>query len=631
MIHRKPQRTSRRLSGRHLTNRVESLERRLVLSAAAAGHLEFFQTHRFGAETAVFTWDPVEVDPAPEADFALSTEFAPPADFAGGSGSAAPIPITELPALESNPGAPVDLYLDLNGHYEPQWGAYSNATTPVYDIDGDDTTFSETELSRIQTAWEMVSEDFAPFNINVTTVEPAVLADGVPADQANGVALRVAIGGSWQDWYGGSAGGVGYIDAFTSSVPNVVYVFSDNVSSYLGPTSSHEAGHGFGLRHQSVYDEYGVKIQEYNSGDGTWSPIMGSNIASLSKTTTWHNGTNSQGPTVYQDDMALLARSQNGFGYRGDDHGDTSGLATPLAFDGTYHTGHGIIETNNDVDVFRISPSVDKTHRFIVDVDSVAPNLDTVLELRDSSGSLMASAAPSDDQGAQFVALLAAGQDYYLHVTKTSAYGFVGQYSVTVLEVADGPHIVASTGEGFFENAIESVRISFAESIDASTLGVDDVQLTGPVGEVTITGIAPVAGSGDTQFDIQFATQTTPGIYDLIVAPDIADASGNLMNQDQDEFAGELSEDGYAGRFSITAPGSSFLVASSEGSVYVHDVEVDGDGYVYLTGVVGALSSTYATADFDPGPGSPRSLRPPIATGLSPNTRRGTTWCGCGR
>ena len=33
-----------------------------------------------------------------------------------------------------------------------------------------------------------MAEDFAPFNLDVTTVEPPVLAEGVPIDQANGVA-----------------------------------------------------------------------------------------------------------------------------------------------------------------------------------------------------------------------------------------------------------------------------------------------------------------------------------------------------------------------------------------------------------------------------------------------------------
>ena len=151
-------------------------------------------------------------------------------------------------------------------------GSYSNVSTPVYDIDGDDATFSDAELQVIQSTWARVAEDFAPFNINVTTEEPAVLASGMPIAAANGIALRVAIGGSSMDWYGSvGVNGTGYVNDFTNSIANVVYVFSNNGSgSPLGDLASHEAGHGFGLQHQSLYDANGVKLEEYNPGEGSW-------------------------------------------------------------------------------------------------------------------------------------------------------------------------------------------------------------------------------------------------------------------------------------------------------------------------------------------------------------------------
>jgi hypothetical protein len=105
-------------------------------------------------------------------------------------------PLTSIPVLNSNPSATAAIYLDFNGHFEATWGSYSNVTTPVFDSDGDPTTFSDDELAYITDVWKIVAEDYAPFNINVTTVEPAVLAPGVPGSAANGVALRLAIGGS---------------------------------------------------------------------------------------------------------------------------------------------------------------------------------------------------------------------------------------------------------------------------------------------------------------------------------------------------------------------------------------------------------------------------------------------------
>ena len=133
--------------------------------------------------------------------------------------------MTAFPVLNSNPGAAASLYLDFNGHFEPVWGSHTNITTPVYDVDGDVTTFSDVELANIQAIWETVAEDYAPFNINVTTVEPSVLAPGVPTDSANKVAMRVAIGAEVGGWAGGVAGLAQY-NSFTNSLVNVVYDFA---------------------------------------------------------------------------------------------------------------------------------------------------------------------------------------------------------------------------------------------------------------------------------------------------------------------------------------------------------------------------------------------------------------------
>jgi hypothetical protein len=132
----------------------ECLESRVVLSAASLGALEAM--HVIDGDTAISTWEPLEVEVSP----ALATLGAPllPAGNL--------LPIDQLPALHSNPGAPVDVYLDLNGHYQATWGIYSDALTPVYDSDGDPTTFDETELSQIYAAFDILAEDFAPFNVN---------------------------------------------------------------------------------------------------------------------------------------------------------------------------------------------------------------------------------------------------------------------------------------------------------------------------------------------------------------------------------------------------------------------------------------------------------------------------------
>ncbi|MEB3189018.1 MAG: hypothetical protein VKL42_01580 [Snowella sp.] len=78
--------------------------------------------------------------------------------------------------LHSNPFATKTIYLDFNGHILPANTAWTNSynkgnaiNAPAWSMDADNTTFSDAELTRIQAIWQRVAEDFAPFNVDVTT------------------------------------------------------------------------------------------------------------------------------------------------------------------------------------------------------------------------------------------------------------------------------------------------------------------------------------------------------------------------------------------------------------------------------------------------------------------------------
>ena len=62
---------------------------------------------------------------------------------------------------------------------------------------------------------------------------------------------------------------------------------------------------------------------------------------------------------------------------------------------------------------------------------TLPPNLDMVLELRNAAGGSIASPTLRNTLGAQIVESLIPG-DYFVAVTKTSTYGWVGQYNVTI-------------------------------------------------------------------------------------------------------------------------------------------------------------------------------------------------------
>src|SRR4028119_109903 len=194
----------------------------------------------------------------------------------------APLPLVSLPLLSSNPSATSKVFLDFDGHttsgtfWNSDFNGGANIVTPAYSIDANTTTFSPTEVARIEEIWKRVAEDYAPFNIDVTTIDPGNL------NAANNI--RVVIGGAWDQWFEESegAGGVAYLTSWQWNDDTPVFVFEENLGNgaakYTAEAISHEADHSLGLQHQSTYDAFGNKINEYNPGSGSgdvWAPIMG--------------------------------------------------------------------------------------------------------------------------------------------------------------------------------------------------------------------------------------------------------------------------------------------------------------------------------------------------------------------
>jgi hypothetical protein len=352
--------------------------------------------------------------------------------------------VPAVPAFSSNTGAAATLYLDFNGHFEPTWGNHSNARTPVFSTDADKTTFSSSERAIIKEVWQRVSEDFAPFNIDVTTVNPG--------NFDNGKALRVAIGGSWEDWLHREAGGVALRGSFTNEHPNVAYVFSEEYfgqANDIADSVSHEAGHSFGLRHQSLFDDMGKVVEEYRTGAPEKGPIMGNHYPS--ERTTWAYGQSSyidsNKNVIYagmQDDMAVIASGTNGFGYRPDDFGSTTYDAYQmgqLSSYGSISNIGGVISTTSDTDGFIFNVKTAGRISLQANVVNVGANLDARLSLfrietfTTSSGNVQISmvpvttADPSTSLNASLAANVTVG-NYIAVVASHGEYGDVGQYTL---------------------------------------------------------------------------------------------------------------------------------------------------------------------------------------------------------
>jgi serine protease len=111
------------------------------------------------------------------------------------------------------------------------------------------------------------------------------------------------------------------------------------------------------------------------------------------------------------------------------------------------------------------------------------------------------------------------------------------RYGSVVTDQA-GPRVTSAVFSGT-GNAIDQVRVTFSEPINAATFTAADVALTGPFGTIVPSGVTAVSA---TQFDVMFPSQTAVGTYTMTIGPDIRDAAGNPMNQDNDAFNGEPAD-----------------------------------------------------------------------------------------
>jgi hypothetical protein len=110
---------------------------------------------------------------------------------------------------------------------------------------------------------------------------------------------------------------------------------------------------------------------------------------------------------------------------------------------------------------------------------------------------------------------------------------------------------------------VNHVRLTFAAPIDPTTFDTSTVFAHGPSGSIAITSVTAVAGSNNTQFDVNFASQYQTGSYVVGVLPFIKDPYGNLMDQNGNFIGGEIPDDIYAANFAISGPQVVTAVANS--------------------------------------------------------------------
>lgn len=334
--------------------------------------------------------------------------------------------------LNSYPTATSVIFLDFDGH---------NVSGTMWNVNGPFTCNSSgLSDAAITEVFDRVAEDYRPFNINVTTNETKY--NSAPYNKR----MRVVITTS-NEWYGSGAGGVAYINSFTWGDNSPCFVFSAlfgyNVKN-IAEAASHEAGHTLGLRHQSSYDAGCGLISDYNWGQGTgeigWAPIMGAGYNQ--NMTLWNSGPNSLGCGVIQDDLSVITKAANGFGYRTDDHSDLFSTATSASFNSSGQaTISGVIEKTDDKDLFKITVPIFSRLQlnaipYNVGTGNSGSDLDLQVEVLDGSYASIGIYNPGNLLSSVIDSFVNAGT-YYLRIDGKGnifapEYGSLGSYSLQV-------------------------------------------------------------------------------------------------------------------------------------------------------------------------------------------------------
>ncbi|MGB0099766.1 MAG: fibronectin type III domain-containing protein [Nocardioides sp.] len=376
-------------------------------------------------------------------------------DRAAGAGQLAPLDETFV--LHSNPGADLTILLDFDGAAVTgtAWNdadGVTPGTHPAWDPAGDGSSFSDSERIQIQQIWSMVAEDFAPFEVDVTTEDPgqAGIERSSSGDAVYGT--RVLISPS-DDAHlkicNRSCGGVAYLSVFdgVGSYYQPAWVFPQALahgSKYIAEAATHEAGHNLGLNHD------GTASLGYYEGHGIWAPIMG--VGYSRPLTQWSKGSY-VGANNHQDDLAILT------GYLGARPDEASGLTTapsPLP------EGGAVVGSAGDVDSYLLGDCPSGAEVAVLPART-APNLDVRAILFDAAGTQRAVSQPTSGVGDGTTAsgvgatlnVPAAGAGWVVTVEGASQgtwasegyddYGSLGAYTVSA-PGCDGEHATGVPG-----------------------------------------------------------------------------------------------------------------------------------------------------------------------------------------
>jgi PKD repeat protein len=330
--------------------------------------------------------------------------------------------------LHSRPGATRVLYLDFIGNIS----RFVNVTnTPPFQLAGTSSPTAQANLDAIRDIWVHVAEDFAAWDIDVTTAAPLPTARG----------QRCIIGGSNMDWLGiPGVMGVSILGTFGGTidrldVPNFVFVDDAIPSDNPGVSNheitiacvAHEVGHTLGLQHWgettagSGSSYTGGHTIAGLTGVSTVCPIMGNSglpgWPSTCNLNQWSRGgypfAEAATMSGTQDDLAMISTFATRL------TSSTSTLATADTVSGSSITAGGIISSSADVNLMKIHPGPGPLSLTALTQSSYrtrVSNLKVGLSLLDANGITVARNVSVTGMGATLNYTVLTQGDYYIKV-----------------------------------------------------------------------------------------------------------------------------------------------------------------------------------------------------------------------
>lgn len=545
---------------------------------------------------------------------------------------AAPFDLSQTFLLQSKPGSQRVLYLDFNGHSTSgtAWNSGAAINAQAYDTDGIPSSFSAAEQEAIQKIWQRVAEDYAPFDVNVTTADPGVDAIRRTSSSDQQYGSRVVI--TRNTFYNCSCGGVAYIgtfDWYSSATPDYyqpAWVFFDALGNgyekYVAEAASHEAGHNLGLNHDGRTSPNEGYYGGHGSGETGWAPIMG--VGYSRNLSQWSKGEYAYANNT-EDDLAIIP--QNGALLRADDAGSSTASASNLG--GSSSNGSvlvdrsGLIEQRGDADVYAFVAGAG-TVQFDIAPATPGPNLDVEARLLDGAGNVLAQSNPVDTLGAS-ISTTVSGGSYYLRIdgvgkgdltTGYSDYGSLGQYRISgsFADTGAAPPVASFTAaptsgtaplpvtfdaslSSDSDGSIVSYAWNFGDGASASGLSASHTYTSAGTftASLTVTDDQGLTGSSSVSITVNAALQV---IYVRSIAVTAAKtgktyqctATVTIQNAANATVAGATVNGAWSG----TVSGSVSGLTGSTGAVALKSAKTSARGSCTFTvGNVSASGSTY--------------------------------------